>query len=44
MFICFMQECNSGIFANSRTMYGLAGRKQGPPFLHKTNKHGVPQS
>ena len=23
-------------------MYGLAGRKQGPPFLHKTNKHGVP--
>lgn len=35
-------SCNSGIFANSRTMYGLAGRKQGPPFLHKTNKHGVP--
>ena len=23
-------------------MFGLAGRKQGPPFLHKTNKHGVP--
>jgi hypothetical protein len=22
--------------------HGLAGRKQGPPFLHKTNKHGVP--
>ena len=21
-------SCNSGIFANSRTMYGLAGRKQ----------------
>ena len=35
-------SCNSGIIANSRTMYGLAGRKQGPPFLHKTNKHGVP--
>ena len=35
-------SCNSGIFANSRTLFGLAGRKQGPPFLHKTNKHGVP--
>ncbi|MBL7573773.1 amino acid permease [Staphylococcus saccharolyticus] len=35
-------SCNSGIFANSRTMFGLAGRKQGPAFLHKTNKHGVP--
>ena len=31
-------SCNSGIFANSRTMFGLAGRKQGPAFLHKTNK------
>ena len=35
-------SCNSGIFANSRTLFGLVGRKQGPPFLHKTNKHGVP--
>ncbi|PTF03655.1 gamma-aminobutyrate permease [Staphylococcus devriesei] len=35
-------SCNSGIFANSRTLFGLAGRKQGPPFFHKTNKHGVP--
>ena len=35
-------SCNSGIFANSRTMFGLAGRKQGPAFLHKTNKNGVP--
>lgn len=35
-------SCNSGIFANSRTMFGLAGRKQGPAFLHRTNKHGVP--
>lgn len=35
-------SCNSGIFANSRTLFGLAGRKQGPPFLHKTNKNGVP--
>ena len=35
-------SCNSGIFANSRTMFGLAGRNQGPPFLHKTNKNGVP--
>ncbi|MFY0486642.1 amino acid permease, partial [Staphylococcus haemolyticus] len=34
--------CNIGIFANSRTLFFLAGRKQGPPFLHKTNKHGVP--
>lgn len=24
--------CNSGIFADSRTMYGLATRKQAPPF------------
>ncbi|MDU2437363.1 MAG: amino acid permease, partial [Staphylococcus epidermidis] len=35
-------SCNSGIFASSRTMFGLAGRKQGPAFLHRTNKHGVP--
>ncbi|MCI2773990.1 amino acid permease [Staphylococcus petrasii] len=35
-------SCNSGIFANSRTLFGLAGRKQGPAFLHKTNKNGVP--
>lgn len=34
--------CNSGIFADSRTMYGLAARKQAPPFLQRTNKHGVP--
>lgn len=25
-------SCNSGIFANSRTMFGLSGRKQAPPF------------
>ncbi|ADC86568.1 MULTISPECIES: amino acid permease [Staphylococcus] len=35
-------SCNSGIFANSRTMFGLSGRKQAPPFLHKTNRNGVP--
>ena len=39
--VLIASSCNSGIFANSRTLFGL-GRKQGPPFLHKTNKHGVP--
>ena len=31
-------SCNSGIFANSRTMFGLAGRNQGPPFYIKQTK------
>ncbi|MDK4213562.1 amino acid permease [Staphylococcus warneri] len=34
--------CNSGVFANSRTMFGLSQRKQAPPILGKTNRNGVP--
>ncbi|WP_251517271.1 amino acid permease [Staphylococcus sp. Marseille-Q6910] len=34
--------CNSGIFANSRTLFGLADRKQAPPKFQVTNKKGVP--
>ncbi|WP_436964777.1 amino acid permease [Staphylococcus xylosus] len=34
--------CNSGIFANSRTLFGLADRKQAPPKFQVTNRRGVP--
>ncbi|MCG7339053.1 amino acid permease [Staphylococcus sp. ACRSN] len=34
--------CNSGIFANSRTLFGLADRQQAPPRFQVTNKKGVP--
>lgn len=34
--------CNSGIFANSRTLFGLANRKQAPPKFQVTNRRGVP--
>ncbi|RIP37159.1 amino acid permease [Staphylococcus gallinarum] len=34
--------CNSGIFANSRTLFGLADRQQAPPNFQVTNKKGVP--
>lgn len=34
--------CNSGIFANSRTLFGLADRKQAPPKFQVTNCRGVP--
>ncbi|KRG08395.1 amino acid permease [Staphylococcus sp. NAM3COL9] len=34
--------CNSGIFANSRTLFGLADRKQAPPKFQVTNRNGVP--
>ncbi|MEB8127349.1 amino acid permease [Staphylococcus succinus] len=34
--------CNSGIFANSRTLFGLADRQQAPPKFQVTNRRGVP--
>ncbi|MEB8127813.1 gamma-aminobutyrate permease [Staphylococcus succinus] len=33
---------NSGIFSDSRMLYGLAHDKQAPSIMKKTNKHGVP--
>ncbi|MCG7337890.1 amino acid permease [Staphylococcus sp. ACRSN] len=33
---------NSGIFSDSRMLYGLAQDKQAPALMGKTNKHGVP--
>ena len=30
------------VYLRIAVMFGLAGRNQGPPFLHKTNKNGVP--
>ena len=35
-------SCNSGIFANSRTMFGFSWKKSRSTVLHKTNKNGVP--
>ncbi|MCD8863475.1 amino acid permease [Staphylococcus arlettae] len=35
-------SCNSGIFANSRILFGLADKKQVHPLLLKQNKQGVP--
>jgi D-serine/D-alanine/glycine transporter len=34
--------CNSGIFANSRTLFGLADRKQAPAKFQATNRRGIP--
>lgn len=33
---------NSGIYSNSRILFGLAKRGLGPQPLTKTNHHGVP--
>lgn len=35
-------SCNSGIFSNSRMLFGLSNQKQAPPIFEKTNKNGVP--
>ncbi|MBF2201789.1 amino acid permease [Staphylococcus epidermidis] len=35
-------SCNSGIFSNSRMLYGLSNQNQAPPTFASTNKHGVP--
>ncbi|RIP36096.1 amino acid permease [Staphylococcus gallinarum] len=34
--------CNSGIFANSRILFGLSEKEQTHPLMMKTNKRGVP--
>ena len=36
--------CNSGIFSNSRTLFGLADRKQAPQRLGITNRKGIPMN
>ncbi|MCD8914904.1 amino acid permease [Staphylococcus simulans] len=35
-------SCNSGIFSNSRMLFGLSRQEQAPPIFHKTNRNGVP--
>src|SRR5699024_1929248 len=35
-------SCNSGIFSNSRMLFGLSNQKQAPPIFETTNKNGVP--
>ena len=35
-------SCNSGIFSNSRMLFGLSKKDQAPPILSSTNKNGVP--
>lgn len=35
-------SCNSGIFSNSRMLFGLSDNKQAPSAFSKTNKNGVP--
>lgn len=35
-------SCNSGIFSNSRMLFGLARQEQAPPLFRSTNKNGVP--
>ncbi|MGN4156813.1 amino acid permease [Staphylococcus auricularis] len=35
-------SCNSGIFSNSRMLFGLANEDQAPPIFKSKNKHGVP--
>ncbi|WP_163280061.1 amino acid permease, partial [Klebsiella aerogenes] len=33
---------NSGIYSNSRILFGLSQQGLGPKVLNKTNSHGVP--
>ena len=35
-------SCNSGIFSNSRMLFGLSEQKQAPSIFKSTNKQGVP--
>ncbi|KRG10401.1 amino acid permease [Staphylococcus sp. NAM3COL9] len=35
-------SCNSGIFSNSRMLFGLSNQKQAPLYFASTNKNGVP--
>lgn len=35
-------SCNSGIFSNSRMLFGLTDQQQAPPIFRSTNKQGVP--
>ena len=35
-------SCNSGIFSNSRMLFGLSEQDQAPPIFRSTNKNGVP--
>ncbi len=35
-------SCNSGIFSNSRMLFGLSSQQQAPPNFSKTNEYGVP--
>lgn len=35
-------SCNSGIFSNSRMLFGLSKKEQAPPIFESTNKNGVP--
>lgn len=35
-------SCNSGIFSNSRMLFGLSNQEQAPPIFSRTNKNGVP--
>lgn len=35
-------SCNSGIFSNSRMLFGLSNQEQAPPIFKSTNKNGVP--
>lgn len=37
-------SCNSGIFSNSRMLYGLSNQRQAPPAFSNTNKNGVPHT
>lgn len=35
-------SCNSGIFSNSRMLFGLSNKEQAPPIFKSTNQNGVP--
>ena len=35
-------SCNSGIFSNSRMLFGLSNQDQAPPMFKSKNKNGVP--
>ncbi|HFG9124755.1 TPA: amino acid permease [Staphylococcus argenteus] len=37
-------SANSGIFANSRVLFGLGNKKQAPEAMHRLSKRGIPQN
>jgi L-asparagine transporter-like permease len=38
----FISSCNSGLYAASRMLYGLASTEQAPQLLQRVSRHDIP--